>query len=611
MNFFARKRLFALVIACLMLLSTCAAFAEQAMVMEKAVVYASAKTSSNKLGTLKAGTQLEVVAEQNGWSKVELNGNVGYMKSNALAEYKTYDDVDGYTTKSTAMYKSFSTSSKKLGTIAKNEKVTVSAIAGKWARISYKDQVGFVLAANLTNKAPAVQEEKTETFDSYTAYANADNTKVYNAKGKAIGTVGVNTKVTVIAEKDGVCQVKRDGKTAYMYKKNLSTSEVKVEEEKTESSIVEISPTTFYVKNDNAKVYNSKGKVTGKLALNTAVTVSAYNGDLAKISYSGKTGIMYKSDLSSTKIEEEKNDVVEISPTTYYVKNDNAKVLDADGDTIAKLSINTAVTVTAYNDEYAKVTNGSTVGMMKKSDLSSTKVETESSLTLQYGDKGEAVEKVQARLKELGYFSGTVGGNYLDLTRAAVVAFQAAAGLDSTGVCDEKTLTKMFSDSAPKKEAEKETSKEESSSGSSGYSTATPAKGTAKAMDWWTSDIQKIFSRGTVATVTDVSTGIAWFEKRTGGTNHADVQPVTAADTAAMKKAVGSWSWNRRAVFVTINGVNYAASMNAMPHGSGSITNNNFNGHHCIHFTNSRTHGSNKVCSLHQNAIKKALKASL
>ena len=683
MNFFARKRLFALVIACLMLLSTCAAFAEQAMVMEKAVVYASAKTSSNKLGTLKAGTQLEVVAEQNGWSKVELNGNVGYMKSNALAEYKTYDDVDGYTTKSTAMYKSFSTSSKKLGTIAKNEKVTVSAIAGKWARISYKDQVGFVLAANLTNKAPAVQEEKTETFDSYTAYANADNTKVYNAKGKAIGTVGVNTKVTVIAEKDGVCQVKRDGKTAYMYKKNLSTSEVKVEEEKTESSIVEISPTTFYVKNDNAKVYNSKGKVTGKLALNTAVTVSAYNGDLAKISYSGKTGIMYKSDLSSskieeekssvveispttfyvkndnakvynskgkvtgklalntavtvsayngdlakisysgktgimyksdlssTKIEEEKNDVVEISPTTYYVKNDNAKVLDADGDTIAKLSINTAVTVTAYNDEYAKVTNGSTVGMMKKSDLSSTKVETESSLTLQYGDKGEAVEKVQARLKELGYFSGTVGGNYLDLTRAAVVAFQAAAGLDSTGVCDEKTLTKMFSDSAPKKEAEKETSKEESSSGSSGYSTATPAKGTAKAMDWWTSDIQKIFSRGTVATVTDVSTGIAWYEKRTGGTNHADVQPLTAADTNSMKKAVGSWSWNRRAIFVTINGVNYAASMNAMPHGSGSITTNNFNGHHCIHFTNSRTHGSNSVCSLHQAAIKKAANATL
>lgn len=137
------------------------------------------------------------------------------------------------------------------------------------------------------------------------------------------------------------------------------------------------------------------------------------------------------------------------------------------------------------------------------------------------------------------------------------------------------------------------------------------AAGTAVEMDWWNSGIQNIFARGTVATVTDVATGIAWRVKRSGGTNHADVQPLTAADTAAMKKACGSWSWTRRAIFVTINGVNYAASMNCMPHGSGSITDNNFNGHHCIHFTNSRTHGSNKVCSLHQAAIKKAASASL
>ena len=142
-------------------------------------------------------------------------------------------------------------------------------------------------------------------------------------------------------------------------------------------------------------------------------------------------------------------------------------------------------------------------------------------------------------------------------------------------------------------------------------SSVEPATGTAIEMDWWTSDIQKIFSRGTTAVITDVATGIAWRETRSGGTNHADVQPTTAADTAAMKRAVGSWSWNRRAIFVTINGVNYAASMNCMPHGSDSIASNNFDGHHCIHFTNSRTHSSNKVCSLHQAAIKKAAAASL
>ena len=147
---------------------------------------------------------------------------------------------------------------------------------------------------------------------------------------------------------------------------------------------------------------------------------------------------------------------------------------------------------------------------------------------------------------------------------------------------------------------------------SDGASTVTPARGTAKEMDWWTSDIQTIFARGTVAQITDVATGLSWREQRRGGTNHADCQPLTAADTAAMKKAYGgTWSWSRRAIFVTINGVNYAASMNGMPHGGGSIDDNNFNGHHCIHFTNSRTHGGNKVCPLHQAAIRKAASAAM
>ena len=122
--------------------------------------------------------------------------------------------------------------------------------------------------------------------------------------------------------------------------------------------------------------------------------------------------------------------------------------------------------------------------------------------------------------------------------------------------------------------------------------------------------IQKVFKVGVIATVTDVDTGISWRVKRSGGSNHADVQPLTAADTAKMKKAYGgSWSWNRRAIWVTIDGVTYAASMNGMPHGSGSITTNNFDGHHCIHFLNSRTHSGDRWDTAHQSAVQKAYKA--
>ena len=62
-------------------------------------------------------------------------------------------------------------------------------------------------------------------------------------------------------------------------------------------------------------------------------------------------------------------------------------------------------------------------------------------------------------------------------------------------------------------------------------------------------------------------------------------------------------------VYKSIDGVSYAASMNGMPHGTGSITTNNFDGHHCIHFLNSRTHTGNRWDTQHQAMVQKAYKA--
>ena len=402
--------------------------------------------------------------------------------------------------------------------------------------------------------------------------------------------------MTVSAYNDTHARVSSGKNVGFMLRSELSETQTAQT-----PAITEISPKTYYVQNNGAKVADASGKEIGTLSAGTAVTVDAYTDTLARVSANGSTGFMLKTDLTDVKPAETPA-VTEISPKTYYVQNNGAKVADASGKEIGTLSAGTAVTVDAYTDTLARVSANGSTGFMLKTDLTDTKP----AQTLQYGDKGEAVEKVQSRLLALGYFTGSVGGNYLDLTKSAVAAFQSAAKLNVTGIVDAQTLAKMFADDAPKAPR-----KDDSGSANTGTTTARPATGTAVEADWWKSDIQSIYARGTTATVTDVETGIAWNEYRGGGTNHADVQPATAADTANMKKACGSWSWKRRAIFVTINGVNYAASMNCMPHGSGSIKDNNFNGHHCIHFTNSRTHGSNKVCSLHQAAIKKALNTTL
>ena len=99
--------------------------------------------------------------------------------------------------------------------------------------------------------------------------------------------------------------------------------------------------------------------------------------------------------------------------------------------------------------------------------------------------------------------------------------------------------------------------------------------------------------------------------KRWAGANHIDAEPKTASDTAIMKEVYGgSWSWARRPVLVKYNGHVYAGSMNGMPHGTSTISGNNFNGHFCIHFYKSKTHGTKRVDPDHQNAEARAMKST-
>ena len=127
------------------------------------------------------------------------------------------------------------------------------------------------------------------------------------------------------------------------------------------------------------------------------------------------------------------------------------------------------------------------------------------------------------------------------------------------------------------------------------------------ALSW--SEVQRIFPHNTVARVMDVETGKSFRVRRYYGTLHADVEPLTAEDTATMKSIYGQWSWQRRAIVVEVAGRRIAASMNGVPHGNGAINDNDFAGHFCIHFKDSRTHNTRQVCPDHQAAIQAAVRA--
>ena len=119
-------------------------------------------------------------------------------------------------------------------------------------------------------------------------------------------------------------------------------------------------------------------------------------------------------------------------------------------------------------------------------------------------------------------------------------------------------------------------------------------------------EAKEIFCKYDKARVIDFETGMSFMVQRRAGSYHADVQPLTAEDSAVMKIIYGGkWSWRRRAIIVEVRGHRLAASMNGMPHGAGAIANNDFAGHFCIHFRDSKTH-SNEDNLAHQIMVWKA-----
>ena len=297
---------------------------------------------------------------------------------------------------------------------------------------------------------------------------------------------------------------------------------------------------------ETGKVTASSLNVRSKASADSSVVTVLHQGD--KVTIKGTSGSWYK---------------VSVNGKTGYV---------------AKKYVNTSGSSSSKSSSSAKSTSSKS---------------TSSNGTCGPGDTGDAVKKVQKRLKALGYLSGSADGDYGNQTKTAVKNFQKRNGLSVTGSVNAKTLAKLNS-----KDAKKAATSDSSSS-----------SGKTERLDWFKNGKNTI-PKGATFKVKDIRTGKVFTCKRWSGYNHLDAEPLTKSDTNTLKSIYGHWSWRRRPVLVKYNGHVYAASMNGMPHGTSTISNNGFDGHFCIHFYGSKTHGSGKVDSQHQDCVKKAMNYS-
>ena len=230
----------------------------------------------------------------------------------------------------------------------------------------------------------------------------------------------------------------------------------------------------------------------------------------------------------------------------------------------------------------------------------------DASTTYRYGSTGSAVTFIQTALTKLKYYTAEITGHFGSKTEDAVKRFQKDNGLTADGVVGKTTMDKL---------------NEKYNGGSGGSSADTTYDKIVYNLSWtkYKTVMQnlglKAGNKG--CKLTDLRTGKSFniYVQSTG--NHADVEPLTAADTATLCSIYGvgtasAISWERRPMLITIGAVQVVCSIYAQPHGQEDIKGNNFTGQFCVHFLDSTIHsgdgGSVPDDQNHQAIIKEAVR---
>lgn len=348
----------------------------------------------------------------------------------------------------------------------------------------------------------------------------------------------------------------------------------------------------------------TKSKALQTLPRGTKLEIIKKNGKWYKVSYGKFTGYVYgkyviknKTTVNNKNIfqkgdkgEKIKTFQLRLKELGYYKATCDGNFGNVMITAVKKFQENNGLTVNGIIDKKTqqKLNSNSAINIQ-----GITGILLDKSQTLKRGDNGSQVKALQRILKKLGYYTNSIDGNYSNRTIAAVSDFQEANNLKITGIANSTTIKKMLSSNALNKtEAVK---REESK------------KIKTESLDWFKKG-KSIFSGHPIVQIKDVRTGLIFKAKVLYTGNHLDLEPLTKEDTAILLKINGGeFTWHRRSMLVKYNNHVYAASIYSEPHGRQTILNNNFNGQFCLHFTGSKTNGTNEVKSDHQKCVDMAL----
>ncbi len=437
--------------------------AEKATLSAGALVYRSPQTDSMSV-MAPTGAEVYALAESGEWTMIARNGTVGYVRTvyvqrkgdgqtaptasaqaaqDSGVEVKTYQAV---TTKSAKLYKKASTKSKKLATLKSGVEVTVNATSGDWAYIDVNGRKGFCKLSAL-GKSAAEPAATTAPATTHPAKVSADSLPVYGEARKGaekLGTLAKGQAVNVVSWNGEWAYIELDGHYGYCALSGLSKAESDPAALPTYSpdvtnarrGTVTASKLTVY------QTASTKGVKLGKLKKGQTVNVIRSGDGWAYIELNGNYGFCQENGLSIGE-----SDV----PAGFKEADFKATVVSSDARVYASVSADSEnaplklgqeVQVCAYTDSWACVIQDGKYGFVPVKLLSKA----------EYAEISGDGADLQTLLKALlagGYYDAVPTTSYNAAAISAIKRFQAACGMEETGVADQNMLRIVYSGYAP------------------------------------------------------------------------------------------------------------------------------------------------------------------
>ena len=313
-------------------------------------------TNSRIIGSLKGGEKVNIINESNGFYKIEFNNSYGYVYSKYISkdgdsekvkvvkqEEVKKEKVDESKKEAKATPKaepvvlavrslnktgivnvssslnvrsSASTSSKVIGSLSGNTKVTIVGEEGAFYKIEYKDSHGYVAKEyvkdvtenNNSNQGTQTPEkpstpESTEKTGIVNVSSSLNVRSSASTSSKVIGSLSGNTKVTIVGEEGAFYKIEYKDSHGYVAKEYVKdvtennnsnqgtqTPEKPSTPESTEKTgIVNVS-SSLNVRSEAS----TSSKVIGSLSGNTKVIIVGEEGAFYKIEYKGSHGYVAK-----------------------------------------------------------------------------------------------------------------------------------------------------------------------------------------------------------------------------------------------------------------------------------------------------------------------------